>query len=104
VHVLGHRERLVGAVVVLMGVLAMRPMLKAGYDTKLALGRDHRGRDARHPDPAVGAADRLWRGGGRVGREALRRRVRPGIMLAALYVGFVIVLAKLRPDLMPPLP
>jgi TRAP-type mannitol/chloroaromatic compound transport system permease large subunit len=28
----------------------------------------------------------------------------PGIMLAALYVGYVIVLAKLTPNLMPPLP
>jgi TRAP-type mannitol/chloroaromatic compound transport system permease large subunit len=28
----------------------------------------------------------------------------PGIMLAGLYIGYVIVLAKLRPDLMPPLP
>jgi len=29
---------LVGAVVVLMGVIAMRPMLNAGYDTRLAAG------------------------------------------------------------------
>ena len=27
----------------------------------------------------------------------------PGIMLASLYVGYIIVLAKLRPSLMPPL-
>ena len=28
----------------------------------------------------------------------------PGLMLAALYVGYVIVLAKVKPNLMPPLP
>src|SRR5262249_56977068 len=28
----------------------------------------------------------------------------PGFMLAGLYIGYIIVLAKLRPDLMPPLP
>ena len=28
----------------------------------------------------------------------------PGFMLAGLYIGYVIVLAKLKPALMPPLP
>ncbi|MGE5522514.1 MAG: TRAP transporter large permease [Rhodospirillaceae bacterium] len=34
----GIASGLVGAVVVLMGVIALRPMLKAGYDTRLASG------------------------------------------------------------------
>src|SRR5215471_6789104 len=34
----GIASGIVGAVVVLMGVIAMRPMLKAGYDVKLASG------------------------------------------------------------------
>jgi TRAP-type mannitol/chloroaromatic compound transport system permease large subunit len=34
----GIASGLVGAVVVLMGVIALRPMLKAGYDTRLATG------------------------------------------------------------------
>ncbi|HEU4370083.1 MAG TPA: TRAP transporter large permease subunit [Methylomirabilota bacterium] len=34
----GIASGIVGAVVVLMGVIAMRPMLKAGYDVKLAAG------------------------------------------------------------------
>ena len=34
----GIASGIVGAVVVLMGVIAMRPMLKAGYDTRLAAG------------------------------------------------------------------
>ena len=34
----GIASGLVGAVVVLMGVIAMRPMLKAGYDVRLASG------------------------------------------------------------------
>ena len=41
-------------------------------------GRDHGGRLPRHPDPAVGHADRLRRHGRRVGGQALRRRVLPG--------------------------
>src|SRR5678816_1183909 len=34
----GIASGLVGAVVVLMGVIAMRPMLNAGYDVRLASG------------------------------------------------------------------
>src|SRR2546421_4421771 len=34
----GIASGIVGAVVVLMGVIAMRPMLNAGYDVKLASG------------------------------------------------------------------
>ncbi len=37
-HVLGIASGLVGAVVVLMGVIAFNPMLRAGYDVKLASG------------------------------------------------------------------
>jgi TRAP-type mannitol/chloroaromatic compound transport system permease large subunit len=39
----------------------------------------------------------------RIGGEALRRRLRPRRHARLLYVGYVIVLAKLRPHLMPPL-
>ena len=42
-------------------------------------GRGHRRRLPRHPDPALGAADRLRRDRGRVGGAALRRRVLPGL-------------------------
>ena len=64
---------IVGAVVVLMGVIAMRPMLNAGYDVRLASGVDHRRRHARHPDSAFGDADRVRRRGRAVDRQALRR-------------------------------
>ena len=39
------------------------------------LGRGLRRRLPRHPDPAVDHADRLWRDGGHLGGQALRRRV-----------------------------
>ncbi len=60
-----------------MGLLAFPAMLRAGYNIKISAGRDHRRRLPRHPDPAVGAADRLRRDRGRVGRAALRRRILP---------------------------
>ena len=67
----GIASGLVGAVVVLMGVIALRPMLNAGYDMRLASGRHHRRRHARHPDPAVGDDHRLRRRGRPVDRQAL---------------------------------
>ena len=69
----GIASGLVGAVVVLMGVIAFNPMLRAGYDVKLAVRRHHRGRHARNSDPAVGDDHRLRGGGRAVGGEALRR-------------------------------
>ena len=79
----GIASGLVGAVVVLMGVIAMRPMLNAGYDTRLAAGVITAGGTLGHPDPAVGDDHRL-RGRGRpVGGQALRRgdvpRLLPGV-------------------------
>ena len=68
---------IVGAVVTLMGLLALPAMLRAGYSSPLVGRRDHRRRLPRHPDPALGAADRLRRDRRRVGGAALRRRLLP---------------------------
>ena len=68
---------IVGAVVTLMGLLAFPQMLRAGYNIKVSAGAMTAGRLPRHPDPAVGAADRLRRDRRRVGGAALRRRVLP---------------------------
>ncbi|HEY8243825.1 MAG TPA: TRAP transporter large permease subunit [Casimicrobiaceae bacterium] len=95
---------IVGAVVTLMGLLALPAMLKAGYNTKIAAGAITAGGCLGILIPpsvllivygAVAGVSVVKLYAGAFG---------PGIMLAALYVGFVIVLAKLRPNLMPPLP
>ena len=87
----GIASGIVGAVVVLMGVIAMRPMLNAGYDVRLAAGRHHRRGYARYPHPAVGDADRLRGGGRAVDREALRggdaARLLPHVPLPRLHPG-----------------
>jgi TRAP-type mannitol/chloroaromatic compound transport system permease large subunit len=94
---------IVGAVVTLMGLLAFPAMLKSRLRHKAVGRRDHRRRLPRHPDPALGDADRVWRHGRRLGGAALRRRLFPGLMLAGLYILYVILLAKLKPHLAPPL-
>jgi len=95
---------IVGAVVTLMGLLAFPAMLKAGYNTKVAAGAITAGGCLGILIPpsvllivygAVAGVSVVKLYAGAFG---------PGIMLAALYVGFVIILAKLRPNLMPPLP
>ena len=68
---------IVGAVVTLMGLLALPQMLQ-GRLRRAHLGRrDHRRRLPRHPDPAQRAADRLRRHRRRVGGAAVRGRVLP---------------------------
>ena len=76
----GIASGLVGAVVVLMGVIAFNPMLRAGYDVQARLGRHHRRRHARHPDPALGDDHRLRRRRRAVGGQALRRGNVPGLL------------------------
>ena len=95
---------IVGAVVTLMGLLAFPAMLKAGYNTKVAAGAITAGGCLGILIPpsvllivygAVAGVSVVKLYAGAFG---------PGLMLASLYIGYVIVLAKLRPDLMPPLP
>ena len=68
---------IVGAVVTLMGLLALPAMLQGRLQRAPDRRRHHRRRLPGHPDPAVGAADRLRRDRRRVGGAALRRRVLP---------------------------
>jgi TRAP-type mannitol/chloroaromatic compound transport system permease large subunit len=95
---------IVGAVVTLMGLLALPPMLRAGYDVKLRHRRDRRGRLPRHPDPALHHADPLRRDGGRLRGAALRRGLHPGVMLASLYILYAMGIALVKPSVAPRLP
>ena len=68
----GIASGIVGAVVVLMGVIAHAADAECGLRRAARLRGDHRGRHARHPHPAVGDAHRLRGGGRAVDRQALR--------------------------------
>ena len=76
----GIASGLVGAVVVLMGVIAFNPMLQRRLRREACLRRHHRGRHARHSHSAVGHDHRLRGGGRAVGRQALRGRDVPGLL------------------------
>jgi len=94
---------IVGAVVTLMGLLAFPAMLKAGYNIKIAAGAVTAGGCL---GILIPPSVLLIVYGATAGVSVVQLYAGaffPGLMLAALYIGYVIVLAKWRPALMPPL-
>jgi len=95
---------IVGAVVTLMGLLAMPAMLKAGYSVRLTAGSITAGGGLGILLPP---SVMLIVYGATTGVSVVQLyagALFPGIMLAILYMVYVIIVAKLRPDMAPPLP
>jgi TRAP-type mannitol/chloroaromatic compound transport system permease large subunit len=95
---------IVGAVVTLMGLLAFPAMLKAGYNIKVSAGAVTAGGCL---GILIPPSVLLIVYGATAGVSVVQLYAGaffPGFMLAGLYVGYLIVLAKWRPALMPPLP
>lgn len=94
---------IVGAVVTLMGLLALPAMLKAGYSTQLSAGAITAGGCL---GILIPPSVLLIVYGATAGVSVVKLYAGaffPGIMLAGLYIGYVIVLAKLKPSVAPPL-
>jgi TRAP-type mannitol/chloroaromatic compound transport system permease large subunit len=94
---------IVGAVVTLMGLLALPAMLRAGYSMKLAAGAITAGGCL---GILIPPSVMLIVYGATAGVSVVKLYAGaffPGIMLALLYVGYVIIVAKLKPELAPPL-
>ena len=94
---------IVGAVVTLMGLLALPAMLKAGYDTRVSAGCITAGGCL---GILIPPSVLLIVYGATAGVSVVQLYAGaffPGIMLAGLYVLYVVILAKLKPHLMPPL-
>ena len=94
---------IVGAVVTLMGLLALPAMLKAGYSTRLAAGAITAGGCL---GILIPPSVLLIVYGATAGVSVVKLYAGaffPGIMLATLYVGYIIIVAKLKPHLAPPL-
>src|SRR6185295_14227962 len=95
---------IVGAVVTLMGLLAFPQMLKAGYNIKVSAGAVTAGGCL---GILIPPSVLLIVYGATAGVSVVQLYAGaffPGIMLALLYVGYIIILAKVKPSLMPPLP
>ncbi len=94
---------IVGAVVTLMGLLALPSMLKAGYSVKLSAGAITAGGCL---GILIPPSVMLIVYGATAGVSVVKLYAGaffPGIMLATLYIGYVIVVAKLKPELAPPM-
>jgi TRAP-type mannitol/chloroaromatic compound transport system permease large subunit len=94
---------IVGAVVTLMGLLALPQMLRGGYDVRVSAGAITAGGCL---GILIPPSVMLIVYGATAGVSVVQLYAGaffPGIMLAGLYVLYVILLAKLKPNLMPPL-
>ncbi|WP_420475544.1 TRAP transporter large permease [Noviherbaspirillum sp. ST9] len=94
---------IVGAVVTLMGLLAFPAMLKAGYNVRLSAGAITAGGCL---GILIPPSVLLIVYGATAGVSVVKLYAGaffPGIMLAGLYLAYVIVVAKLKPHYAPPL-
>jgi TRAP-type mannitol/chloroaromatic compound transport system permease large subunit len=94
---------IVGAVVTLMGLLALPQMLKGGYDVRVAAGSITAGGCL---GILIPPSVMLIVYGATAGVSVVQLYAGaffPGLMLAGLYIVYVILLAKIKPHLMPPL-
>jgi TRAP-type mannitol/chloroaromatic compound transport system permease large subunit len=92
---------IVGAVVTLMGLLAFPAMLRSGYDIKLSAGAITAGGCL---GILIPPSVLLILYGATAGVSVVQLYAGaffPGLMLATLYIAYVIVMAKLRPHLAP---
>jgi TRAP-type mannitol/chloroaromatic compound transport system permease large subunit len=95
---------IVGAVVTLMGLLAFPAMLKAGYNVRLAAGVICAGGCL---GILIPPSVMLILYGATAGVSVVQLYAGgffPGLMLAALYILYVVLLALVRPKVAPPLP
>jgi len=94
---------IVGAVVTLMGLLALPAMLRAGYSVQLSAGAITAGGCL---GILIPPSVMLIVYGATAGVSVVKLYAGaffPGIMLASLYILYVVILAKLKPHLAPPM-
>jgi TRAP-type mannitol/chloroaromatic compound transport system permease large subunit len=95
---------IVGAVVTLMGLLALPAMLRSGYDIRLSAGTITAGGCL---GILIPPSVMLIVYGATAGVSVVQLYAGaffPGIMLAGLYILYVMIVAKLKPEWAPPLP
>ena len=94
---------IVGAVVTLMGLLALPAMLRAGYSVQLSAGAITAGGCL---GILIPPSVMLIVYGATAGVSVVKLYAGaffPGVMLATLYVLYVVILAKIKPSLAPPM-
>ena len=100
----GIASGLVGAVVVLMGVIALNPMLRAGYDVQLASGVITAGGTLGILIPPSVMIIVYAAVAGQSVVKLYAAAMFPGFFLAFLYLVYILGWAMLNPKIAPPLP
>jgi TRAP-type mannitol/chloroaromatic compound transport system permease large subunit len=100
----GIASGLVGAVVVLMGVIAFNPMLKAGYDVKLAAGVITAGGTLGILIPPSVMIIVYAAVAGQSVVKLYASAMFPGFFLSLLYLAYIVGWAMLNPKIAPKLP
>jgi TRAP-type mannitol/chloroaromatic compound transport system permease large subunit len=100
----GIASGLVGAVVVLMGVIAFNPMLKAGYDVKLASGAITAGGTLGILIPPSVMIIVYAAVAGQSVVKLYAAAMFPGFFLALLYLAYIVGWAIINPKIAPRLP
>ncbi len=100
----GIASGLVGAVVVLMGVIAFNPMLRAGYDVKLASGVITAGGTLGILIPPSVMIIVYAAVAGQSVVKLYAAAMFPGFFLSFLYLIYIIGWAMINPKIAPPLP
>jgi TRAP-type mannitol/chloroaromatic compound transport system permease large subunit len=100
----GIASGIVGAVVVLMGVIAMRPMLNAGYDVRLAAGAITAGGTLGILIPPSVMLIVYAAVAGQSIVKLYAAAMLPGFFLTALYLAYILGWALLNPRIAPKLP
>jgi TRAP-type mannitol/chloroaromatic compound transport system permease large subunit len=100
----GIASGLVGAVVVLMGVIAFNPMLKAGYDVRLAAGVITAGGTLGILIPPSVMIIVYAAVAGQSVVKLYASAMFPGFFLAFLYLVYIVGWALISPKIAPPLP
>jgi TRAP-type mannitol/chloroaromatic compound transport system permease large subunit len=100
----GIASGLVGAVVVLMGVIAFNPMLRAGYDVKLAAGVITAGGTLGILIPPSVMIIVYAAVAGQSVVKLYAAAMFPGFFLSLLYLVYIVGWAMLNPKIAPPLP
>ena len=94
---------IIGAVVTLMGLLAFPAMLKAGYNVRVAAGSVTAGGTLGILIPPSVLLILYGATAGVSVMQLYAGAFFPGLMLAGLYVFYVIIYAKIKPSIAPPL-
>jgi TRAP-type mannitol/chloroaromatic compound transport system permease large subunit len=94
---------IIGAVVTLMGLLAFPAMLKAGYNVRVAAGSVTAGGTLGILIPPSVLLILYGATAGVSVMQLYAGAFFPGLMLAGLYVLYVIIYAKIKPSIAPPL-